>query len=243
VIVKRFTSSMYSTFPFAFPSTPISNFRLPPEAPPPGPGSPPPPPHGPPNAFSARSPPPPHGTRTAEPPRTSRARHLVAQQRPANTSEPAPRHHLLRRKHRRERPHAVVFPRPFSPRQKHPPIRGVHSVHKETLLQQLLPHQALKGNVFIESVHRGQGTDPPCRGYARKISPGEASASARSGGNGFSSGGSPAGGCGCPKRVEILPHSLQAAQWVYRKISVPRRAFRRSPPRRRSPTFSAGPPT
>src|SRR5512140_553771 len=131
---------MYNTFPFAFPRTPISNFRLPSRSTSP-------------DASRAR-----HSSHN-DVPRTQPKRHPDATSFGGSTAA-------------NDRT-AVVFPVPFSPRRRTPPIDGSTAFTSNPFFRSSWPTNALKGNVFIDLVYPwvagcGQGTYLPCRGYARK---------------------------------------------------------------------------
>ena len=138
---------MYSTFPFAFPSTPISNFRLPSRSAasrsrlPTTRSS---------DAFSARS-----TTSTGRDsyrstsPDASRARHSSHNDVPRTQPNRHPDTTSFGGRTAANDRTAVVFPVPFSPRSRTPPIDGSTAFTSSPFFRSSWPTNALKGNVFI----------------------------------------------------------------------------------------------
>src|SRR5512141_2910975 len=144
---------MYRMFPFAFPRTPISNFRLPSRSAasrsrlPTTRSS---------DAFSARP-----TTSTGRDsyrstsPDASRARHSSHGNVPRTQQKRQPDTTSFGGRTAANDRTAVVFPVPFSPRSSTPPIDGSTAFTISPFLRSSWPTNALKGNVFIGTVYQG----------------------------------------------------------------------------------------
>jgi len=158
---RRFTSSMYSTFPFAFPAPPSRTSCSPPGSPPPGPGS-----H---HTVLRRVQREVHHLHRRDSYRNvSPTTHGRGTRRTAAShghSRNGTRYHVLRREDRGERAYRGRLSRPFSPRRRTPPIDGSTAFTRRPFFRSSWPTNALKGKERITvSLFPMGGDRGRCRG-------------------------------------------------------------------------------